>query len=85
MIDPLKKAKLLWHCRRGMLELDLILLSFAQQQIEQMTASQIHAFTELLSCTDPELFSWLMGHEKPDDKELAEIVEFIRLQDPVNS
>ncbi|KTD36695.1 Antitoxin CptB [Legionella nautarum] len=83
MISSSEKAKLLWHCRRGMLELDLILRRFVENQIDQMTPAQINTFEELLHCTDPELFSWFMGHEKPMDKELADFVEFIRLQDKV--
>jgi antitoxin CptB len=81
MINSLRKAKLLWHCRRGMLELDLILGRFAEKQLDLMTEPQIDAFEELLTCIDPELFSWLMGHSTPTNRELAEIVEFIKLQD----
>ncbi|WP_193786628.1 MULTISPECIES: succinate dehydrogenase assembly factor 2 [Legionella] len=79
-----EKAKFLWHCRRGMLELDLILRRFVESQIDHLTPPQIDTFEELLHCTDPELFSWLMGHETPIDKELADFVEFIRLQDKVS-
>ena len=71
----------MWHCRRGMLELDLILIRFAENYLDTMTEKQIDTFDELLGCTDPELFSWLMGHAKPSDKELLGIVEFIKLHD----
>lgn len=81
MINPLRKAKLMLHCRRGMLELDLILIRFAESYLDTMTEKQVDTFDELLGCTDPELFSWLMGHAKPVDKELLEIVEFIKLHD----
>lgn len=81
MITPTKKAQLKWHCRRGMLELDLILMRFAEAQLDNLTDEQVNTFDKLLSCIDPELFSWLMGQEEPDDVELREFVEFIRLQD----
>ncbi len=81
MINSLRKAKLLWQCRRGMLELDLILGRFAEKQLDLMTETQIDAFEELLTCIDPELYSWLMGQSTPTNRELAEIVEFIKLQD----
>ncbi|MBA2650648.1 MAG: succinate dehydrogenase assembly factor 2 [Tatlockia sp.] len=80
-MNSLRKAKLLWHCRRGMLELDLILGRFAEKYLYSMTDSQVNNFEELLTCIDPELFSWLMGHSTPVDKELAEIVEFIKAKD----
>ena len=80
MISSTEKARLEWHCRRGMLELDLILMPFAKKNLNTMTAAQIAAFDKMLSVTDPELFSWLMGYETPDDKEMLEIVEFIQLK-----
>ncbi|WP_176695311.1 succinate dehydrogenase assembly factor 2 [Legionella massiliensis] len=80
-MNSLRKAKLLWHCRRGMLELDLILLRFAENNLDSMTEAQIDAFEELLSCIDPELYNWLMGYSTPTDKELVEIVEFITAKD----
>lgn len=83
MITPLRKAKLKWHCRRGMLELDLILMRFADNYLDKMTDAQVDSFDRLLSCIDPELFSWLMGQEQPEDKELKGIVEFIRLHDKI--
>lgn len=81
MINPTRKAKLKWHCRRGMLELDLILNRFVENHLDKLSDTQLEVFEELLHCTDPELFSWLMGYERPIDKELGEIVEYIKLQD----
>lgn len=78
MLDVREKARFSWHCRRGMLELDLILQRFLQEGIDQLTAKELKAFDVLLSNTDPELYAWLMGHEDPLDKELAEIVTIIR-------
>ncbi|KTD08157.1 succinate dehydrogenase assembly factor 2 [Legionella jamestowniensis] len=81
MITRSRKAKFLWHCRRGMLELDLILTRFANTYLDTLTDKQLTAFDKLLGCIDPELYSWLMGYESPIDKELVEIVEFIKLHD----
>ncbi len=78
MLDAKEKARLSWHCRRGMLELDLILQRFMESGLHKLTKEEIKAFDLLLSCTDPELFSWLMGHEDPQDEELSTIVTIIR-------
>ncbi|RUR13193.1 succinate dehydrogenase assembly factor 2 [Legionella sp. km772] len=78
MLNAQEKARLSWHCRRGMLELDLILHRFLEKGLDLLSKDQIQQFDSLLSYTDPELFAWLMGHEVPSDKELAEIVAFIR-------
>jgi antitoxin CptB len=78
MLDVREKARLTWHCRRGMLELDLILQRFLQNGVDQLTEKQIKSFDLLLSNIDPELFAWFMGYEEPIDKELTEIVTIIR-------
>ena len=83
MLSPEKKAKLTWHCRRGMLELDLILQRFLAQHLDSLTDEQIILFERLLTTEDPDLYAWFMGYEAPVDKELREIVAFIRLHDNI--
>lgn len=78
MLDAREKARFEWHCRRGMLELDLILQRFLTNGIDKLSEKEINAFDLLLTATDPELFSWLMGYEEPQDKELKTIVTIIR-------
>ncbi|MBL7478835.1 succinate dehydrogenase assembly factor 2 [Legionella bononiensis] len=78
MLDAREKARITWHCRRGMLELDLILQRFLEQGLDLLNENELKSFDLLLSCTDPELFSWLMGHTEPEDTELNEIVTIIR-------
>lgn len=78
MIEPSRKAKLKWQCRRGMLELDLILLPFVNDNLDQLTEEQFAAFELLLSNSDPELYAWLMGTEHPADREQLSIVELIQ-------
>jgi antitoxin CptB len=78
MLDVKQKARLSWHCRRGMLELDLFLQNFMQHQVDHLSDAQIETFDLLLSHTDPELLAWFMGHEDPADKGLYELVALIR-------
>lgn len=78
MLDTLRRSKITWHCRRGMLELDLLLTQVLERQLDNMTAEQIDLFENLLSFTDPELYAWLMGYEEPPEGEVRTIVEFIK-------
>ncbi len=78
MLNAQEKARLSWHCRRGMLELDLILQRFLAQGLDKLSPEEIRLFDSLLECTDPELFAWLMGHEKAHDEGLNKIVTLIR-------
>ena len=81
MLTPQKKAKLTWHCRRGMLELDLIFQRFLTHHVDKLNDLQLEWFERLLTAQDPDLYAWLMGYEAPIDKELRDIVAFIQLHD----
>ena len=81
MISSERKAKINWHCRRGMLELDVIFQRFIKKSLDKLTEEQVTAFEALLNCPDPDLYAWLMGYEDPTEKELLGIVNFIRVHD----
>ena len=76
-----RKAKIRWNCRRGMLELDLMLQDFTNKNLENMTDEQLSLFEGLLEKGDPDLYAWLMGYEIPPNQELLSIVAFIRCND----
>ena len=80
VISPALKSKLTWQCRRGMLELDLILNRFAADHLSNLNAQQLSAFESLLTYSDPDINHWLMGQGIPSEQELVDIVAFIRLQ-----
>lgn len=81
MNHPSRKAKIKWQCRRGMLELDLILTHFINNDLDHLTEEQFDAVELLLSNPDPVLYSILMGAAEPPDKEQASIVELIQRHD----
>lgn len=70
--------QLRWACRRGMLELDIILNDFLDTQYFTLTIPQQKSFERLLSCTDQELFRWLVHHEVPSDSAYFEITHVIK-------
>ncbi len=72
--------KVRWQCRRGMLELDILLISFFDQAYDTLTLSQQEAFIHLLEAPDPDLYQWLMGQDVPENPILKAIVECIRLR-----
>ncbi|MFY7697945.1 MAG: succinate dehydrogenase assembly factor 2 [Legionella sp.] len=77
-MDSSRKAKLVWNCRRGMLELDLILSRFIPF-LDRLTEEQFSAFEHLLTHPDPILYVWLIGQEEPNTLQEQEIVTLIRL------
>ncbi|MBX3708800.1 MAG: succinate dehydrogenase assembly factor 2 [Gammaproteobacteria bacterium] len=60
-----------------MLELDVLLNNFLNETYLTLPVSEKKLFTELLTYPDPELFAWLIGRERPENKELARITEII--------
>jgi antitoxin CptB len=52
-----------WQCRRGLLELDLILNRFLEREVEALPAAELQLFKELLGEADTRLLAWVMGQE----------------------
>lgn len=72
------KLKLEWDCRRGMLELDNVIMPFYKQHFDSLNTQQKQAFIHLLECSDLELFSWIFNGNEPSDPELRQIILHIR-------
>ena len=75
MEQELELKRVLWDCRRGMLELDVLLAPYAQAKYPVMDADQRQDFQRLLACNDQELFLWLLRREIPVETRLAELVQ----------
>ena len=67
-----------WHCRRGMLELDLILTRVLERDFDHFTPRELDLFEQLLAMEDTVLFDTLQGVALPTDPELKQLVEKIR-------
>jgi len=72
------QQRLYWRSRRGMKELDLLLIPFIEKAYPTLSMEEQQAVALLLEATDPELYSWLLGHTAPEDKTLQAICEKIR-------
>jgi len=70
-------ARLRWHCRRGMLELDLMLLPFVDGYYGQLSKEQQQAFINLLSESDQDLWQWLSGTATPTVREYEALIKLI--------
>ncbi len=77
MFDKKRTSRLKWACRRGMLELDVLFLPFVEEAFGHLDLHQQEVFERLLTCDDPDLFAWFMGHQECQDPELAAMVELI--------
>jgi antitoxin CptB len=72
------RDRLRWRCRRGLLELDLILQRFLERDFERLDDGQRNLFNELLDFPDPELLDWALGRSEPADPRLHGVVRLLR-------
>lgn len=74
----ISESALRWQCRRGMLELDLLLNRFLDVGYNDLSPHQTRRFEDLLRYPDQTLYELLMGQMRSADPELACIIELIR-------
>ena len=63
-----------WQCRRGMLELDLLLNNFVEKKAGALSEQQKKTFELLLSYPDQTLLDLLLGNTVSSDVTISEIV-----------
>lgn len=56
-----ERDRIRWRCRRGMLELDLVLQAFVERHLAALDDGKIDALNAMLMRPDPELLDLVMG------------------------
>lgn len=72
------RKQLYWHSRRGMWELDLLLIPFLEHCFDHLDAEDQNAYRLLIEGEDQDLFAWLMRREQPEDPAFHRIVRLIQ-------
>ena len=75
--DDTDYARLRWRVRRGMRELDQLLVRYLERRWRGAEPPERAAFERLLACEDTALWRWFLGYERPDDVELDTLVRQI--------
>jgi len=78
MPDTANDSRLRWRCRRGMLELDLILTEFLDKDYAALGAKQKQLLDAMLEYPDQLLFDLLLENMISSDKDIAQLVKRIR-------
>ena len=69
------KNKAYWRSRRGMQELDVLLIPFVEQQFETLTGPMQEAYLRFIDREDWELFDWLQGRGEPVEPEFRALLQ----------
>lgn len=74
-MDDKNRARLEWRCRRGMRELDVLLMRYMERDFDTADVTERSAFEALLSLPDPEILDLLTGRRTAQDSRLQHVVE----------
>lgn len=72
------EPRVYWRCRRGMRELEELLLDFGETQYAGLSDTERRAFEQLLDYSDQVLLEYTMGDAVPRDRALADLLSKIR-------
>jgi antitoxin CptB len=61
--DPVRRRRLRWRCRRGMLENDLIMTRFLDRHEATLSDSDVQAVDTLMDLSDNALLDLILGRE----------------------
>ncbi len=75
-MKELERAR--WRCRRGLLELDIVLLRFMDKYYSQLNAAELQQFEELLSLSDNELWDLIAGKKKNKNDKIQHVLRLLQ-------
>lgn len=78
ILESLSPGALRWRCRRGMLELDLMLQAFVDKEVPMLSEAELIIFDHLLDYPDQVLLELFLNQTQSSDKEISQFVKRIR-------
>ena len=76
-VEDVEINRLYWHSRRGMLELDVLLVPFTKEVYATLNQVDRDLYVRLLTCEDQDMFGWFMERAESEDPELQRMVRMI--------
>jgi antitoxin CptB len=77
-MGPEELNRLRWQCRRGLLELDLLLERFLEAHRDRLQGEHLSSFLTLLAYTDNDLLDLIRARSECTDSRLAEVLGWMR-------
>lgn len=72
-----RKRRLTWQCRRGIKEVEVLLVPFFEQHFVDMSTEEQADFEAFLKEQDADMFEWFTMRVKPTDPQTAKMVDVI--------
>ena len=67
-----------WRCRRGLLELDIVLQRFMDQYYTQLDESGLEQFERLLALPDNDLWDLITARQANTDDQWQQVLELLQ-------
>ena len=74
VLQEAKQRRLAWRCRRGLLELDIVLQRFVKEKFSELSLEEVEVFDGLLDLPDNEFWDLIKSQKSHKDKVLARII-----------
>lgn len=74
----LNQKQLVWRCRRGIRELDVLFGRYLADVYPEQTEQQQLNFQRLLEVQDPVIMDWLFGKAEVEDSNLVETIQLLQ-------
>ena len=75
-MKELERAR--WRCRRGLLELDIVLQRFMDRYYTQLDESGLEQFERLLALPDNDLWDLITARQIAADDTLQQVLELLQ-------
>jgi antitoxin CptB len=74
----IEAGRMLWRCRRGLLELDIVLRVFVEQAYAGLTEDEAEAFIRLLEYEDNDLWDLVGGRMQVEDAMQTSVLAMLK-------
>lgn len=76
-MNELELNRLRWRSRRGLLELDLLLLPFFDEEFHSLDDATQQTYVRLLEEEDPDLLSWFSRKSNSEDPQIDALIQLM--------
>ncbi|WP_434778684.1 succinate dehydrogenase assembly factor 2 [Neisseria sp. Ec49-e6-T10] len=76
--DEVERKRIRWRTRRGLLELDLILQKFLDQDFDQLNDHDMTIYCQILDLPDTEFLDIVNGKAEPQNPEWVPLINRLR-------
>lgn len=73
----INRGRVRWHCRRALLELDLVLARFLENDFDKLSDAQLLDLQELLLLEDHDLWAMVNGSKACPESRWTPLIETI--------